>query len=262
MVTRDWDQSSWAVSLRCIQLDRVLFLATSHLTLQSFNHLQRRTMRVFYRGRISEFDVKNYGYNCMGRFLIFVANYDNASVPLPRLTFQPILAIIANNSSNFVPNCLYRLNWLIWSQHQVKKCQTNFLGWRCLKNFYHINLILLSVMRICSGLFSSIFYLYNFNTKAEKVQGLDLFSSFLLFYEIDLTYFSRSLSTKDPFFIIREDIISRHYSYGRNAKDANTFWLRLHLIWNAQTFIFENGTLWIIFIANCKSLRFKCEQYY
>ena len=121
MVTRDLDQSSWAASLRCIQLDRVLFLATSHLTLQSFNHLQRRTMRVFYRGRISEFDVKNYGYNCMRRFLIFVANYDNTYVPLPRLTFQPILAIIANNSSNFVPNCLYRLNWLIWSKHSRVK---------------------------------------------------------------------------------------------------------------------------------------------
>ena len=62
---------------------------------------------------ISEFDVENYGhreYNCMGRFLILSCKLLQKPVPLPRLTFQPILAIIANNSSNFVPNCLYKLN--------------------------------------------------------------------------------------------------------------------------------------------------------
>ena len=47
----------------------------------------------------------------MGRFLILSCKLLQKPVPLPRLTFQPILAIIANNSSNFVPNCLYKLNW-------------------------------------------------------------------------------------------------------------------------------------------------------
>ena len=45
---------------------------------------------------ISEFDVENYGqreYNCMGRFLILSCKLLQKPVPLPRLTFQPILAI-------------------------------------------------------------------------------------------------------------------------------------------------------------------------
>ena len=74
---------------------------TSHSKLPSFNHLQRRTIKMFLAGRllvvsISEFDVENYGqreYNCMGRFLILSCKLLQKPVPLPRLTFQPILAI-------------------------------------------------------------------------------------------------------------------------------------------------------------------------